>query len=491
MTVSSYTPNFALGIVDFNSPIWSDDINRNWRVVDAVISGIGMPVLYTNAVGTNDLTLTYSPPIVAYTSGLRISFLLANAPTGAMTVNANGLGVRDLIYRGNPIVSGDLDAGVVVDAVYDGTQFNLLGLIRQEFQNLSIVDNLSGGTANALANQLIVENNTDTGISILTPNTEKGTIAFGNNSNNLAAFLQYDHLAEELLISGPDSTITIGGDMSFDADDSVYNFQFGASVFRLAVAVGNVIRLGGSLSTSNGVFIDLSTGRVGIGTNNPTTVLEVNGTVKASSFEGGLNLSSVVGVLPVTGGGTGGTTAALARDNLGIGDVGTKDTIDNADWNPAGARLAVSNGGTGANTLTGYVKGNGTGPFTASATIPYADISGTPTDFTGDASDIVTGVFDDAVMGVDENFAGGSITLPGGIIFKWGTTFVAGDSLVGVTFPVAFPNGVFVVLAQAISTVAGPGNNQGSVGVSSYTTAGFTLANDGDSRSHYWMAIGN
>jgi hypothetical protein len=38
--------------------------------------------------------------------------------------------------------------------------------------------------------------------------------------------------------------------------------------------------------------------------------------------------------------------------------------------------LAVGNGGTGATTLTGYVKGNGTAAFTASATIPNTDITG-------------------------------------------------------------------------------------------------------------------
>jgi hypothetical protein len=39
--------------------------------------------------------------------------------------------------------------------------------------------------------------------------------------------------------------------------------------------------------------------------------------------------------------------------------------------------LGVSSGGTGASTLTGYVKGSGTSALTASATIPFSDISGT------------------------------------------------------------------------------------------------------------------
>lgn len=38
--------------------------------------------------------------------------------------------------------------------------------------------------------------------------------------------------------------------------------------------------------------------------------------------------------------------------------------------------LAVAQGGTGATTLTGYVKGSGTSAMTASATIPYNDLAG-------------------------------------------------------------------------------------------------------------------
>jgi hypothetical protein len=47
--------------------------------------------------------------------------------------------------------------------------------------------------------------------------------------------------------------------------------------------------------------------------------------------------------------------------------------------------LGVANGGTGATTLTGYVKGTGTTPMTASATIPNTDITGLGTASTKDA----------------------------------------------------------------------------------------------------------
>jgi hypothetical protein len=54
--------------------------------------------------------------------------------------------------------------------------------------------------------------------------------------------------------------------------------------------------------------------------------------------------------------------------------------------------LAVARGGTGAATLTGYLKGNGTSAFTGSATIPNTDITGLGTMSTQNASSVaITG----------------------------------------------------------------------------------------------------
>jgi hypothetical protein len=61
-------------------------------------------------------------------------------------------------------------------------------------------------------------------------------------------------------------------------------------------------------------------------------------------------------------------------------NAGTTGFTPNTDTSGAitlGGILNPSNGGTGVGTLTGYAKGNGTLPFTASATIPTTDLSGT------------------------------------------------------------------------------------------------------------------
>ncbi len=63
----------------------------------------------------------------------------------------------------------------------------------------------------------------------------------------------------------------------------------------------------------------------------------------------------------------------------------------NADHTLVGT-VPVENGGTGAATLTGYVKGNGTSTMTASATIPSTDVTGLGTMSTQNSNNInVTG----------------------------------------------------------------------------------------------------
>jgi hypothetical protein len=85
-----------------------------------------------------------------------------------------------------------------------------------------------------------------------------------------------------------------------------------------------------------------------------------------------------------------------------------------------GAALSVASGGTGATTLTGYVKGSGTSAFTAAATIPVADLLGTlsvgaggtgATTLTGVLKGNGTSAFTAAVAGTDYVTPTGTETL--------------------------------------------------------------------------------
>jgi hypothetical protein len=66
----------------------------------------------------------------------------------------------------------------------------------------------------------------------------------------------------------------------------------------------------------------------------------------------------------------------IASTYVGQTSITTLGTITSGTWN--GTTIGVANGGTGATTLTGFIKGNGTSAFTAQSSIALGtDVSGT------------------------------------------------------------------------------------------------------------------
>jgi hypothetical protein len=84
--------------------------------------------------------------------------------------------------------------------------------------------------------------------------------------------------------------------------------------------------------------------------------------------------ASATNVRTVATGGTGAATLTGYVKGTGTTAMTAAATVPVADIS---GTLPVANGGTGAATLTGYVKGTGTTAMTAAATVPVADISGT------------------------------------------------------------------------------------------------------------------
>ena len=120
--------------------------------------------------------------------------------------------------------------------------------------------------------------------------------------------------------------------------------------------------------------------------------------------------------------------------------------------------VPVDNGGTGATTLTGYVKGNGTSAFTAAATITGSDISG---NITGNSAN-VSGTVALANGGTGSTTAAGART-------NLGATTV-GSNLFTLTNPgaITFPrfnadNTASALTASAFLTAIGAGTGSGTV----------------------------
>ena len=94
-------------------------------------------------------------------------------------------------------------------------------------------------------------------------------------------------------------------------------------------------------------------------------------------------------------------TSVLTKTGLGAGVVSSSltsvGTLSSGVWNAS--TIGVPYGGTGATTLTGYVKGSGTSALSASATIPNTDITGLGTMSTQNANNVaITGGTIDGVV---------------------------------------------------------------------------------------------
>lgn len=127
----------------------------------------------------------------------------------------------------------------------------------------------------------------------------------------------------------------------------------------------------GSVLLSGGVGVAPAWGKVGLTTH-------VSGVLPAANGGTGLSAYTIGDLVYADSTTSLAKLAGVATGNvLRSGGVGVAPAWGKVDVaTDITGTVSVPNGGTGAATLTGYVKGNGTSAMTASATIPYADITG-------------------------------------------------------------------------------------------------------------------
>jgi hypothetical protein len=165
-----------------------------------------------------------------------------NGNSAAVQFEASG---GQFIFNTAPANSSGAGAALTWSERLRITSAGLVGVGTSAPDGLLHVASASAGTvtANGNANELVVENSSTGGISILTPDANHGYLIFGSPSDNEGAIIRYRHT---------DGIYTIGTE-----------------------AAGGSIQLRSGTGTT-ALTID-SSQRVGIGTTSPSTILDLTG----------------------------------------------------------------------------------------------------------------------------------------------------------------------------------------------------------------------
>lgn len=83
------------------------------------------------AGGTADvITASVTPALTAYAAGQVFRFISSGANTTNVTININSLGAKAITKNGaTALEAGDIPSGAIVEIIYDGTRFQVVGMI--------------------------------------------------------------------------------------------------------------------------------------------------------------------------------------------------------------------------------------------------------------------------------------------------------------------------------------------------------------------------
>ena len=277
-----------------------------------------------------------------------------NASTNTPTLTSS-VGTKGYYYVVN--VAGSTNLNGITDwvigdwAVYNGSAW-------QKVDNTDAVTSVNGYTGTVvlgygdITTGIVAVANGGTGV---TASSGANSVVLRDANQNITANAIDDNYTNTVA-SGTTITLTVAS----------------ARRYTITGSGGQVIKLPDATTLTNGAIFafdnNQSSGAITVNNNSNTLVVSVP--------SGGFVLVNLLSNA-TSAGSWDRHDQAPSNVNWSTNTLDYAGSITSATWN--GATIAVNRGGTGATTLTGYVKGSGTTALTASSTIPTTDLSGTIT----------------------------------------------------------------------------------------------------------------
>ncbi|NBR23016.1 MAG: hypothetical protein EBU08_04355, partial [Micrococcales bacterium] len=300
----------------------------------AITDGGAQSYLRLSLSGASGSLESASTGMIAKTSGATVApRTLSTSGLGLSVTNGDGVSGNPTFQLTGVAAAVAAASGTGMLAIVGGT--TIAG--RQIYGTANQINVVNGDGGAGSPTISIVSDPTIPGTGGMT--IPKGTI--GQQPAGVAGQIRYN--TTNSVFEG----FTSGTWLAFAQGNGVTTFDGGSTGLTPVLPTNGAVSLGGTLVVANG----------GTGANTLSGYLKGNGT------------SAISGVATIP-----------STDITGLGTMSTQNAnavaITGGTISGLSAPLAVDSGGTGAATLTGYVKGTGTSALTASSTIPNTDITG-------------------------------------------------------------------------------------------------------------------